>query len=109
MNDVVTEQSAWGRLLKFGDIEIISGSESGIDVFQHLADPIKFNKALFDQREALGGPGLLEERSRAMLTADAPSADDIPGLIVELDKLRQKGLITDAEFKDKRTQLLSKI
>jgi uncharacterized membrane protein YdbT with pleckstrin-like domain len=53
INDVVMEQSALGRLLKFGHIEVITGSESGIDVFLSIADPIGFKNELFDQRDAL--------------------------------------------------------
>jgi uncharacterized membrane protein YdbT with pleckstrin-like domain len=56
INDVVMEQSALGRLLKFGYIEVITGSESGIDVFQYIADPIGFKNELFDQRDAGGCP-----------------------------------------------------
>ena len=109
VNDIVTEQSVWGRLFRFGDIEIISGSESGTDVFHHISYPVEFKKALFDQREALTKLAVLDDTVGRVLSAEAPSVGDIPGLIVKLDELRQKGLITDAEFEDKRTRLLAKI
>lgn len=109
INDIVMEQSAMGRLLKFGDIEIISGSESGIDVFRHIADPIEFKKKLLDQKETLASLGAFQERAGRVLGAEAPDAGDVPELIAELDELRQKGMITDVEFEEKKQQLLARI
>ena len=62
INDVVMEQSALGRLLDFGDIEIISGSESGIDVFTRIAHPIAFKKALLASTETSSGERATLER-----------------------------------------------
>lgn len=109
VNDIVMEQSALGRLLRFGDIEIISGSESGIDAFRRIADPIAFKKELFDQKEALASLDIFEGHAGRVLTTKAPSASDVPELIAELDELRQKSVITDAEFEEKKQQLLDKI
>jgi uncharacterized membrane protein YdbT with pleckstrin-like domain len=109
VNDIVMEQSAMGRLLKFGDLEIISGSESGIDKFRHIADPIGFKKDLLDQKAGLVGLDVFEERAKRVLSTEAPSAGDVPELIAELDELRQKKIITDAEFEKKKQELLDVI
>jgi uncharacterized membrane protein YdbT with pleckstrin-like domain len=113
VNDIVMEQSAWGRMFKFGDIEIISGSESGIDVFRRIADPIGFKKVLLDQKGALGGAEAREEWAAEQVgrvpDRETPSASEIPDLIAELDELRKKGLITDVEFAEKKKQLLDRI
>jgi uncharacterized membrane protein YdbT with pleckstrin-like domain len=108
INDIVTEQSAMGRLLKYGDVEIIAGSDSGIDVFYRLADPIRFKKDLLDQRAVVGAPEASrkpEEQARG----EESSAAGVPELIAELDELRKKGLLTDAEFEEKKRRLLDKI
>lgn len=109
VNDIVMEQSALGRMLKFGDLEIISGSESGIDVFYRIADPIGFKKELLDQKASLAGLDLFEERAKRVLSAEAPSAGDVPELIAELDELRQKGMLTATEFEEKKRKLLDTI
>lgn len=103
INDIVTVQSAMGRLLKFGDIEIIAGAESGADVFRRIADPVGFKKQLLEQRGSLGGLAAVEAKT------ETAGAGDVPELIAELDALRQKGLITDAEFEEKKEQLLNRI
>lgn len=109
INDIVMEQSALGRLLRFGDIEIISGSESGIDVFHRIADPVAFKRELFEQKEALARLGAFEERVGRVLGVESPRASDVPGLIAELDELRQRGAITATEFEEKKQQLLGQI
>jgi len=109
INDIVMEQSALGRLFRFGDVEIISGSESGIDVFHRIADPIEFKKELLEQKETLARLDIFEERAGRVLSTEAPAAGDIPELIAELDELRQRGVISGAEFEEKKRQLLTKI
>jgi uncharacterized membrane protein YdbT with pleckstrin-like domain len=109
VNDIVMEQSALGLLLRFGNIEIISGSESGIDAFRRIADPIAFKKELFNQKEALACLEPFEAQAERVLSAEAPGAGDVPELIAELDELCRKGVITDAEFEEKKRQLLDRI
>jgi hypothetical protein len=85
INDILMEQSSLGRMLGFGEIEI------------------------FDQKEALARLDIFEERAGRVLRADPPGAGDVPELIAELDELRQKGVITAAEFEEKKRQLLAKM
>lgn len=108
INDIVTEQTAMGRLLNYGDLKIVAGSDSGIDVFYYLANPIGFKRDLLDQKAVLGRSEEPAEPRRRAATA-TPDATDVPGLIAELDELRKKGLITDAEFQEKRRKLLDRI
>jgi hypothetical protein len=40
---------------------------------------------------------------------EKPRRDDVPALIEQLDQLRQRGILSEAEFQEKKAQLLSKI
>ena len=100
INDIVTEQSAMGRILGYGDVEIIAGSESGIDVFYRLADPVGFKRDILNQQPSGGLPAAEN---------DGEDADSVPELIAELDELRKMGLLTDAEFEEKKRKLLDRI
>ena len=42
VNDVKMEQSALGRMFNYGDIEILTASELGVNVFKRIEDPEKF-------------------------------------------------------------------
>jgi len=120
VNDVKLEQSAWGRLLNFGDVEILTASELGVNKFSAIADPINFKKAMLNAKHRLesdrgddappaprptGNAALLAQMGSQRQTASA----DVPALIAQLDGLRQHGLLTDAEFQEKKKELLARL
>ena len=100
VNDVKMSQSFWGRLFDYGDIEILTASEVGANVFRSIGEPVKFKTAMLNAKERLGfdemGSGV-----RAM--------DDIPTQIAGLDDLRKRGIISEQEFQQKKTELLAKM
>ena len=53
VNDVKMVQSFFGRLFGFGDLEILTASEAGIDKLSWLADPIRFKTAMLDAKERM--------------------------------------------------------
>jgi membrane protein YdbS with pleckstrin-like domain len=109
VNDVVLEQSALGRMLNYGDVQILTASEFGVNLFRRIAHPVRFKTEMLNQKEALGDLDVFEGRAKRVLGQEAPSQGDIPELIAELDELRKKGIITDEEFQDKKKALLEKI
>ena len=109
INDVVLTQSALGRMLGYGDLQILTGSEIGVNLLRRISEPVRFKTEMLNQKEAMGQMDAFEARAQRTLTAAPPTAGDVPELIAELDELRKKGLITDAEFQDKKAKLLAQI
>jgi hypothetical protein len=99
VNDVKMNQSFFGRLFDYGDIEILTASETGADVFRRIGDPVKFKTAMLDAKERLGFDEMGVEGHTT----------DIPTLIAGLDDLRKKGIISDEEFQQKKAELLAKM
>jgi hypothetical protein len=109
VNDVDMTQSILGRLLRYGTVQIITGSDIGLNRFQRIANPVRFKRVMLNQKEALG---LLDghEIGTAHLQAPTPTPPgDIPTLIAALDDLRRQGILTDDEFKTKKQQLLDRL
>ncbi len=102
VNDVVLDQSYLGRLLNYGDIEIMTASEIGVNKLHNIGRPVRFKTEMLNQKQALGDIERYGERR-------PQAGDDIPSLIAELDHLRKQGVLTEAEFQAKKTELLSKI
>ena len=102
VNDVKLSQSFWGRLFDYGDIEILTASEVGANVFRSIGQPIKFKTAMLNAKERLGFEDELGVQA-------ARAASDIPSLIAGLDDLRKKGVISEAEFQQKKAELLAKM
>lgn len=109
VNDVDMTQSIVGRLLRYGTVQIITGSDIGLNRFQRIANPVRFKRVMLNQKEALG---LLDghEIGTAQIQAATPTpATDIPTLIAALDNLRRQGVLTDDEFATKKQQLLDRL
>jgi uncharacterized membrane protein YdbT with pleckstrin-like domain len=105
VNDVKMVQSFFGRLFNFGDVEILTASELGVNLFRKIANPVQFKTAMLNAKEHL-------ERNTDIAPAHALNENqpaDIPALITQLDKLRQQGTITEDEFQNKKKELLSKL
>jgi uncharacterized membrane protein YdbT with pleckstrin-like domain len=100
VNDVKMSQSFFGRLFDYGDVEILTGSELGVNLFKRIGDPVKFKTAMLNAKEKLG----FEE-----MGAHVQQTDDVPAMIAKLDELRQKGILTEVEFQNKKRELLAKM
>jgi hypothetical protein len=50
INDAILTQSIFGRMLGFGDLEVLTASEAGIERFRMIVNPIGFKKAMMDAK-----------------------------------------------------------
>ena len=97
VNDVKMTQSVFGRIFGYGDVEIMTASELGVNLFKRIEDPVHFKTAMINAKEAL------ERKTPVSKTLD------IPGMIAQLDQLRKQGLVSEEEFQQKKTELLAKM
>lgn len=88
VNDVKLEQTFWGRLLGYGDIEILTASELGVNRFALLGRPVRFKTAMLNAKNTL----------------DKEPTD----LLSQLKRLHEQGVLTDQEFQQKKKALLDK-
>ena len=82
INDARLSQSVFGRMFGFGDLDILTAAETGVERFRMIRDPIGFKKAMLDakheyERDVAGtgyapSPPLRAERSPQRPTAAAP-------------------------------------
>lgn len=52
INDAVLTQSIFGRIFGFGDLDVLTAAEAGIERFRMLIDPIGFKRAMLDAKHA---------------------------------------------------------
>jgi hypothetical protein len=122
VNDVELEQSIAGRILGYGTVQIITGSDIGVNMFRRISDPVRFKRAMLNAKEQLQeaeSPLKVDEQTTPLpptLAAKRTASDlelsskaDIPALIAELAELHQKGIITDEEFQTKKADLLARL
>lgn len=101
LNDVSYHQSLFQRMLRAGDLLVESAGERGQSHFGHFAHP----------------QDIQNEIHRAIEAASARDADRIAGRrelspleqLEKLDELRQRGVISQAEFEVKKARLLDRL
>ena len=100
INDLVLTQSMWGRLLGYGDVQILTANEASGMTFHKLQDPVAFKRQILQVRtaEMAEGPGL-----------GAASVSDPIAQIQRLGELRAQGTITEEEFQAKKKALMDRI
>lgn len=101
VNDVSFQQSLFQRMMRAGDLMVESGGERGQSHFGHFANP----------------QDIQNEIHRAIEAAAARDADRMAGRrelspleqLEKLEELRQRGVISQAEFEVKKATLLDRL
>jgi uncharacterized membrane protein YdbT with pleckstrin-like domain len=102
VNDIKMDQSFLGRIFGYGDIEILTASELGVNRFTMIGNPVRFKTAMLNAKATLEGGG-------NQLAPVQPKQPDIPTMIAQLAALREKGIVTEEEFQKKKADLLSRL
>lgn len=100
VNDVVLDQSILGRLLNYGNVQILTASEMGINRIEKVGAPVRFKTSMLNQKEAMGALEAIQA---------GPAGGDIPSMIEKLDDLRRRGILTPEEFEREKQELLAKL
>ena len=98
VNTVFSNQTIFERLLRSGDIVIESGGEQGRQLFNDIPNPSDVQNEIYRQ---------IEENSKR--SGGGAPEPDIVDQIDRLAGLRQRGVITEAEFQAKKAKLLDKL
>jgi uncharacterized membrane protein YdbT with pleckstrin-like domain len=113
INDAVLKQGILGRLLKYGDLEILTANEDAIDRYTMLGHVVDFKKAMLNAKNDLDDgirrPAAAPQAAAPAAPARQSSADDVTATLAKLADLRDKGAITPADYEAKKAELLGRI
>jgi len=109
VNDIELDQSLLGRLLGYGHVEIITGSDIGVDEFYMIRKPVEFKRAMLNAKENLDTPAARAEHGGVPRGEAEQQRSAIPELIAELALLHKEGVLSDDEFESKKRELLSRL
>ena len=101
LNDIAVSQTFFERIIGAGDVTIESGGEQGQQVFTDIRKPFLVQNVIYGEIERAG--------ARDAARARGPREMSIPEQIDKLDDLRRRGVISQAEFDAKKTQLLDRM
>ena len=106
INTVFFNQTIFERMLGAGDLAIESGGETGKQTFSDVRRPSLVQNEIYRQMEA-NNTRMYAGRQAGM--PDPTATPSITDQINSLDDLRKRGLITDAEFNEKKAELLKRM
>jgi uncharacterized membrane protein YdbT with pleckstrin-like domain len=101
LNDIGFHQSVFERVLGAGDLLIESGGEQGQQRFTDISRPARVQNEIYRQIE------LAQARTADRMAGRADLS--VPEQLEKLDELRQRGVISRAEFDAKKAQLLDRM
>jgi hypothetical protein len=94
VQDVNIRATLWGRWLAYGDVELQTAGADGTVVFPRIRHPEEFRNALF--AHAVQGT--------------APAArPSVEARLKELTRLKDAGVVSEAEYAEKRRALIAEI
>lgn len=108
INTVFFSQTFFERLIGSGDLEIESAGEQGSQEFTDIRKPLNVQNEIYRQMEA-NENRKFDRVGRNLAGAGGGGGLSIPEQIEKLDELRQKRIITDEEFEQKKTELLDRM
>lgn len=111
IQDITVTQGLLGRLLGYGDVSLETASERGTLLFPAIADPEAFRTAIWG-RPRPGAVGLVDPAATVPASAGASSsaasaASRTAARLEELESLRKRGMVSEAEYTAKRQEILS--
>ena len=131
INDAVLDQNFIGRILGYGDLDILTAAEQEVDHYKMLNQAPTFKKEMLNQKHALESD-LVRMPSPPLRAAPAPppapepvaapvpapasspassamTADQVTATLNRLADLRDRGAISPEEYEAKKTELLNRI
>jgi uncharacterized membrane protein YdbT with pleckstrin-like domain len=101
INTVFFSQGVFERVLGAGDLSIESGGETGKETFSDIRKPSLVQNEIYRQMEA--------NNTRMYGARGAQPAPDVTQQLDRLDDLRRRGVISEAEFAEKKAELLRRL
>jgi uncharacterized membrane protein YdbT with pleckstrin-like domain len=130
INDAVLDQSLFGRIFGFGDLEIMTASEETVDRYKWLNQAPTFKKEMLNQKNNLemdyrhvpspplrAAPVAEPVAAPASAAPAAPVApaqqrmtpDEVTATLSRLADLRERGAVSPEEYEAKKTELLDRL
>ena len=114
ITDMLVSHPWLGRILGYGQIDLLTASEAGTTRIRFLPNADEFKRSLLDARHEyeleVGGGKAVQNAAPAPPTGDAKlSGEEVDSSITHLAGLRDRGLITAEEFEQKNQDLLDRL
>jgi uncharacterized membrane protein YdbT with pleckstrin-like domain len=108
INNINFHQRLIDRIIGAGDLDIESAGKDGQSHFDFIRHPDGVQHEIYRQMEARNMPVAMVQHAPAVVAPAQPAAA-VPEQIEQLARLRDQGHITDAEYEQKKAELLGRM
>jgi len=108
VESIEIEQTVWGRLLGYGEIEVI-GTGGTREKFERVGNPLGFRRAVAEATEAASEIRLAAPEGQAMAAGPSGGAASPEERLARAEAMRDKGLITPEEYEQVRKRIVAEM
>ena len=106
-----------GRIVGYGEIDLLTAAEAGTSKIRFLPEADGFKRALLDAKQEheleVGGGRAMQEAVAAATqerpASDGVTAEELDNSLSRLADMKERGLITQEEFEQKKRELLDRL
>ncbi|MFA6128933.1 MAG: PH domain-containing protein [Bacteroidales bacterium] len=110
INNVTYNQSFWGKIFGYGNVQIQTAAEIGSTTYSFVENPSKLKDTITRMQEEYKDNQVKRQASElanAILAGQQNNKTDVPAELERLFDLKQRGIITEEEFLNRKAKILN--
>jgi uncharacterized membrane protein YdbT with pleckstrin-like domain len=110
INNVSYQQSFWGKLFGYGNVQIQTAAEIGSTTYSFVEYPGKLKDSITRMQEEYKDYQIRKQSSElasALAAQQQTGKTDVPDELEKLFNLKQRGIITEEEFNTRKAKILN--
>ncbi len=110
INNVSYSQSFWGKIFRYGNVQIQTAAEIGSTEYQNVSNPKKLKDTITHMQEEYKNYQIKKQAAEfagAIVAGQEKTNTDIAAELEKLFDLKVKGIITEEEFTARKTKILN--
>lgn len=109
VTNIAFNQTAFERVIGSGDLTIESAGETGQETFHNIRRPNLIHNEIYRQMELLEERDARRQAGMMGKAAGFSMGNSVPDQIAQLHDLKERGLLSEEEFQQKKRDLLNRM
>ncbi|MCX6258453.1 MAG: PH domain-containing protein [Bacteroidia bacterium] len=110
INNVSYRQSFWGKIFGYGNVQIQTAAEIGSTTYSSVENPKKLKDTITHMQEVYKQNQITKQATElagAIIAGQQSNKTDVAAELERLYELKQKGILTDEEYINRKTKILN--